>query len=41
MQISLQGLNVVRSFEGCSLRAYKDCVGVWTIGYGHTGNVKL
>jgi len=23
--------------EGCRLKAYKDTVGVWTIGYGHTG----
>lgn len=23
--------------EGCVLTAYKDTVGVWTIGYGHTG----
>jgi lysozyme len=22
--------------EGCRLKAYKDTVGVWTIGYGHT-----
>lgn len=23
--------------EGCRLTAYRDTVGVWTIGYGHTG----
>lgn len=23
--------------EGCRLTAYQDTVGVWTIGYGHTG----
>ena len=27
-------------FEGCELQAYQDAVGVWTIGYGHTKNVK-
>ena len=26
--------------EGCRLTAYQDTVGVWTIGYGHTGGVK-
>lgn len=34
--VSLPGLNVIRSNEGRSLRAYKDSVGVWTIGYGIT-----
>lgn len=33
---SNQGYAVVRSFEGRALKAYKDCVGVWTIGYGQT-----
>ena len=33
------GLELVKEFEGCSLKAYKDIVGVWTIGYGHTGSV--
>lgn len=26
--------------EGCRLAAYQDTVGVWTIGWGHTGGVK-
>lgn len=26
--------------EGCRLKAYKCTAGVWTIGYGHTGDVK-
>lgn len=34
--ISLNGLNRTRAEEGRSLRAYQDCVGVWTIGYGLT-----
>lgn len=36
MSISVPGLNVIRSSEGRSLRAYRDAVGVWTIGYGNT-----
>lgn len=38
MQISEQGLALIRRFEGLRLRAYKDPAGVWTIGYGHTGS---
>lgn len=30
------GYAVVRSFEGRALKAYRDSVGVWTIGYGNT-----
>lgn len=26
--------------EGCRLTAYQDAVGVWTIGYGHTGGIE-
>lgn len=28
---------MVKMFEGVRLVAYPDAVGVWTIGYGHTG----
>ena len=36
--ISQAGLNLIESFEGCSLHAYWDSIGqCWTIGYGHTG----
>jgi lysozyme len=31
------GLSLTEQFEGCNLTAYQDQVGVWTIGYGHTG----
>jgi lysozyme len=31
-----KGLALVREFEGCELKAYRDAVGIWTIGYGHT-----
>lgn len=34
--ITVPGLNAIRSFEGRALRAYRDAVGVWTIGYGNT-----
>lgn len=40
MKISITGLNLIKSFEGCRLTAYKCPAGVWTIGYGHTGGVK-
>jgi lysozyme len=30
------GLSLIKKFEGCRLESYKDAVGVWTIGYGHT-----
>lgn len=28
---------LIEGFEGCRLEPYQDSVGVWTIGYGHTG----
>lgn len=39
MVISKRGLDLIKSFEGCRLSAYRDAVGVLTIGYGHTGGV--
>ena len=30
----------IKEFEGCRLKAYKCPAGVWTIGYGHTKDVK-
>lgn len=39
MSISNKGKNLIKEFEGLRLTAYQDSVGVWTIGYGHTGNV--
>ncbi len=36
MKTSENGIALIKRFEGCSLRAYQDCVGVWTIGYGIT-----
>jgi lysozyme len=34
---STAGLTMTERFEGLNLEAYQDPVGVWTIGYGHTG----
>jgi lysozyme len=39
MRTSKRGIDLVRSFEGLRLKAYKCPAGVWTIGYGHTGAV--
>ena len=36
MQTSEKGIALIKQFEGCKLTAYKDSVGVWTIGYGWT-----
>ncbi|MCJ8323045.1 MAG: lysozyme [Rhizobiales bacterium] len=40
MQISIKGLNLIKKFEGLQLNAYKCPAGIWTIGYGHTHQVK-
>lgn len=34
---SKRGVELIASFEGCRLEPYQDVVGVWTVGYGHTG----
>lgn len=38
MKISQKGTDLIKSFEGLELKAYKDSVGVTTIGYGSTGS---
>jgi len=40
MRTSQRGLSLIKSFEGLRLLAYRDTVGVWTIGYGATRGVK-
>ena len=40
MRTSEAGIDLIKSFEGCRTVAYQDVVGVWTIGYGHTIDVK-
>ena len=41
MKVSEAGRRLIEGFEGCRLAAYRDIVGVWTIGYGHTEGVHL
>jgi lysozyme len=41
MQINENGLALIRKFEGFRGKAYRDAVGVWTIGYGHTSMAGL
>lgn len=36
-RINPAGLNLITSFEGLRTRAYRDPVGILTIGYGSTG----
>ena len=40
MRTSQQGLDLIKSFEGLRLSAYKCPADVWTIGYGTTAGVK-
>lgn len=40
MQISEKGISLIKRWEGFVGVAYRDPVGVWTIGYGHTKGVK-
>ena len=39
MKTNSKGIELIKSFEGCSLVAYKCPANVWTIGYGHTQGV--
>lgn len=39
MRTSQEGVDLIRHFEGCYLKAYLCPANVWTIGYGHTKNV--
>jgi lysozyme len=36
MRLTEKGINLIKEFEGLRLTAYRDSVGVWTIGYGNT-----
>ncbi len=40
MITSQKGIDLIKGFEGCRLKAYKCPAGIWTIGYGHTSGVK-
>jgi lysozyme len=39
MKISPAGVALIKEFEGFVGHPYRDAVGVWTIGYGHTEDV--
>jgi lysozyme len=39
MRVSKVGVDLIKGFEGCSLKAYRCPGGVWSIGYGHTNGV--
>jgi len=36
MKVSREGRSLIKTMEGNVLHAYQDCVGIWTIGVGHT-----
>jgi lysozyme len=38
MKISPAGIELICRFESCQQTAYRDPVGLWTIGFGHTGH---
>lgn len=40
MKISSAGLSIIKEFEGFRANAYRDPVGVWTIGYGTIKGVR-
>ena len=40
MKTSQNGIDLIKKFEGCRLKAYKCAADVWTIGYGHTKGVE-
>ena len=37
MKLSDKGVKFIQDFEGIKLNAYRDLVGVLTVGFGHTG----
>jgi len=41
MKLNQAGLNLIKRYEGFRSRAYRDPVGIWTIGYGHTSMAGL
>lgn len=41
LKISQKGIDLIKQFEGCKLKAYKCPAGVVTIGYGHTKGVQM
>lgn len=41
MKISSDGIDLIKYYEQCRLFAYRDSVGVPTIGWGHTKGVRM
>ena len=41
MKISIEGIALIKKFEGCLLESYLCAAGVPTIGYGSTKGIKL
>lgn len=41
MNVNSATLALIKEFEGCKLTAYKDAVGIWTIGHGTTAAAGL
>lgn len=41
MRISQRGVDLIKRHEGLRLQAYRDAVGVVTIGYGHTRTARI
>lgn len=37
-KVSQNGINLIKQYEGFKEKAYQDSVGIWTVGYGQTGN---
>jgi len=37
MKCNAAGLQIIKTYEGCKLTAYRCPAGLWTIGWGHTG----
>jgi lysozyme len=35
VKISEKGINLIKHFEGCHLKPYRDPIGLYTIGWGH------
>jgi GH24 family phage-related lysozyme (muramidase) len=40
MRTTKYALDKIKQFEGCRLTAYRDAIGVWTIGYGLTHGIQ-
>ena len=41
MTTSSNGIELIKKFEGCRLYAYRDSVGIPTIGWGHVKDVRM